>query len=299
MQISKVAIIGGGTMGSGIAIITAKAGLKTILIDKTQELAKAALGNIRHDMDAQIARWGMTESEKKLVEANLDVTDQPEKATEAQLVISAVPDELELKKQIFAQYDALCGSDTIFTSISSVLSVTELATVLKHPENMLGLHFLNPVFRIPVVEIVRGFKTSEETYQTGKNFVAMLGKKGVEVIESPGFVTTRLILPLLNEAMHALMEGIASAEDVDSAMKLGYGMQFGPLELADRMGLDILLNLMNHLFRETGETKFRPCPLIKKLVRAQHLGVKTGEGFFIYDPKTGKRIGQTKTKRSQ
>ena len=299
MQISKVAIIGGGTMGSGIAIITAKAGLKTVLIDKTQELANTALEGIRYEMDTQIARWGMTESEKKLVEANLEVSDQPEDAKDAQLIISAVPDELELKKQVFSQYDAICGDDTIFTSISSVLSVTELATVLKRPENMLGLHFLNPVFRIPVVEIVRGFKTSEETFQTGKNFVSMLGKKGVEVIESPGFVTTRLILPLLNEAMYALMEGVTSAQDVDSAMKLGYGMQFGPLELADRMGLDTLLNLMTHLFRETGESKFRPCPLIKKLVRAQQLGVKTGEGFFTYDQKTGKRITQTKTKRNQ
>jgi 3-hydroxybutyryl-CoA dehydrogenase len=162
---------------------------------------------------------------------------------------------------------------------------------------MLGLHFLNPVFRTPVVEIVRGFKTSDTTFQIGKEFVAALGKKGVEVIESPGFVTTRLIVPMINEAMYALMEGVASAEDVDSAMKLGYGMQFGPLELADRMGLDTLLNLMTHLFRETGESKFRPCPVIKKLARAQHLGAKTGEGFFTYDIKTGKRIRQPKTNR--
>jgi 3-hydroxybutyryl-CoA dehydrogenase len=241
-------------------------------------------------MDTQIARWGMTESEKKLVLANLEATDTPEKAAEAQLVISAVPDELELKKQVFSQYDVVCGAGTIFTTISSVLSVTELATVLRHPEKMLGLHFLNPVFRTKVVEIVRGFNTSDDTFQTGKAFVGALGKQGVEVIESPGFVTTRLIVPLLNEAMYALMEGVASAEDIDLAMKLGYGMQVGPLELADRMGLETLLNLMNHLFRETGDLKFRPCPLIKKFVRAQHLGVKSGEGFFAYDPKTGKRL---------
>jgi 3-hydroxybutyryl-CoA dehydrogenase len=296
LQISKVAIIGGGTMGSGIAIVTAKAGFKTILIDKTQELAQTALENIYQEIDAQIARWGMTDSEKKFVQANLETTEQPGKAKEAQLIICAVPDKLELKKQVFSHYDAICADNTIFTSISSVLSVTELATVLERPEKMLGLHFLNPVFKTQVVEIVRGFKTSDDTFQTGKAFVSALGKQGVEIIESPGFVTTRLIVPLLNEAMYALMEGVASAEDVDLAMKLGYGMQVGPLELADRMGLETLLNLMNHLFRETGELKFRPCPLIKKLVRAQHLGVKTGEGFFTYDSKTGKRIRQTKAK---
>lgn len=293
MQIRKVAIIGGGTMGAGIAIITAKAGLKTIIIDITEDLANAAMERIDQEMDMQIARWGMTESEKKLVGVNLEATDDPEKAADAELVICAVPDELDLKKRVFTQYDGICGDDTIFTTVSSVLSVTELASVLKRPENMLGLHFLNPVFKTPVVEIVQGFKTSPDTFQTGKDFVAKLGKKGVEIVESPGFVTTRLIVPLLNEAMYALMEGVTSKDDVDSAMKLGYGMQFGPLELADRMGLDTLLNLMNHLFRETGESKFRPCPLIKKLVRAQHLGVKTGEGFFTYDPKTGKRIRQS------
>lgn len=289
MQINTVAIIGGGTMGSGIATVTAKAGFTTILIDKTQELAEAAFENIQHETDKQIARWGMTESEKKLVLANLQVSDAPDKAHDAQLLISAVPDKLELKKQVFSQYDGVCEPDTIFTSISSVLSVTELATVLRHPENMLGLHFLNPVFKTKLVEIVRGFKTSDDTFQTGKKFVTSLGKQGIEVIETPGFVTTRLIVPLLNEAMYALQESVASAEDIDTAMRLGHGMQVGPLEMADRMGLDTLLNLMNHLFRETGEFKFRPCPLIKKLVRAQHLGVKSGQGFFDYDPKTGKR----------
>jgi 3-hydroxybutyryl-CoA dehydrogenase len=289
LQINTVAIIGGGTMGSGIATVTAKAGFKTILIDKTQELAEAALDTIQREMDKQIARWGMTESEKKLVLANLQVSEAADKAHEAQLLISAVPDKLELKKQVFSNYNEICEPDTIFTTISSVLSVTELATVLRYPENMLGLHFLNPVFKTKLVEIVRGFKTSDDTFQTGKNFVSALGKKGIEVIETPGFVTTRLIVPLLNEAMYALQESVASAEDIDTAMRLGHGMQVGPLEMADRIGLDTLLNLMNHLFRETGEFKFRPCPLIKKLVRAQHFGVKTGQGFFEYDPKTGKR----------
>lgn len=289
MKISTAAIIGGGTMGSGIATVTAKSGLKTILIEKTQDLADTSLENINREMDKQIARWGMTEAEKKLVLKNLHVEDNLEQAQDAHLVICAVPDNLKLQKEIFTQLNSICPPETIFTTISSVLSVTALATVVSHPEKMLGLHFLNPVFRTKLVEIVRGFKTSDDTYETGRMFVHSLGKKGIEIIESPGFVTTRLIIPLVNEAMYALLEGVASAEDIDTAMKLGYGMQMGPLEMADRAGLDTLLTLMNHLFRETGELKFRPCPLIKKLIRAQHLGVKTGEGFFKYELETGKR----------
>ena len=155
---------------------------------------------------------------------------------------------------------------------------------------MIGLHFLNPVLKTKLVEIVRGFKTSDATYEISKKFVQSLSKRGIEVFESPGFVTTRLILPLLNEAMYALMEGVASAEDIETAMKLGYNMQMGPLEIADRIGLDRVLISMDHLFRESGDQKFRPCPLIKKLVRAQHVGAKSGEGFFKYDLQSGKKL---------
>jgi 3-hydroxybutyryl-CoA dehydrogenase len=206
------------------------------------------------------------------------------------LVISAVPENLELKKQIFSQLNSICKAETIFTTVTGVLSITELATVVDHPERVLGLHFKSPVLKTKLVEIVRGFATSDETFETGKTFIRSLGKNGIEVFEAPGLVTTRIIIPLLNEAMYALLEGVASAENIDTAMKLGYNMQMGPLELADRIGLDTLLNSMNYLFRERGDFKFRPCPLIKKLVRAKHFGVKTGQGFFKYDMKTGKKI---------
>ncbi|MBD3306012.1 3-hydroxybutyryl-CoA dehydrogenase [candidate division KSB3 bacterium] len=290
MQINTIAVIGGGTMGAGIAMVTAKAGLQTILIEKTQDLAEAAEENMTREMDAQIARWGMTESEKKLVLTNLTVGIDIQTVHDADLVITAVPDELALQKQLLSQTNALCKPETIFSSVTGVLSITELATALEHPEKMLGLHFLNPVFKTKLVEIVRGFRTSDDTYDTGKRFINSLGKKSIEVFESPGFVTTRVIVPLLNEAIYALLEGVASAEDIDMAMKLGYNMQMGPLELADRIGLDTLLNFMNHLFRETGELKFRPCPSLKQYVRAKQLGVKTGQGFFTYDAKTGKKL---------
>jgi len=290
LRINTVAIVGGGRVGSGIAIVTAKAGLKTILTEQSQELAEAALENIEREIDAQIARWGMTQSEKKLVLTNLDSGDDIERSSEAEVVICSVQDEFEEQREVFTRLNDLCKPETIFSTNASVLSITELATVLDHPEKMLGLHFLNPVLKTKLVEIVRGFKTSDETYETGRKFIQSLGKTGIEVFETPGFVTTRLILPLINEAMHALLEKVASAEDIDTAMRLGYNMKMGPLEIADRMGLDRVLLSMEHLFRESGALKFRPCPLIKKLVRAQHVGVKTGEGFFKYDTQTGKKL---------
>jgi len=289
VDIRTVAIIGGGRVGSGIAIVAARANLKTILTEQTKASAEVAMEDIMYEIDAQIARWGMTASEKKLVLANLDVGEDIERSAQAQIVIMAVPDDLDLQKQLFSRLDAICQSETIFTTNASVLSITELATVLRHPEKMLGLHFLSPVMKTKLVEIVRGFKTSDETYEIGKKLVKLLGKKGVAVFETPGFVATRLVIPLLNEAMYVLMEGVASAEDIDTAMKVGYNMQTGPLELADRIGLDRVLIYMEHLFRESGELKFRPCPLIKKYVRAQQVGVKSGKGFFEYNPKTGKR----------
>lgn len=290
MQINTVAIVGGGRVGSGIAIVTAKAGLTTILTEKSQELADAALENITREIDTQIARWGMTESEKKLVLTNLDLGDDLDRSSKADLIICSIPDELEEQKEVFKRLNSLCQTETIFTTNASVISITELATVLDHPENMLGLHFLNPVLKTKLVEIVRGFKTSDATYEIGQKFIQTLGKRGIEVFESPGFVTTRLILPLINEAMYALLEGVASAEDIDTAMRLGYNMQMGPLEIADRIGLDRVLLSMDHLFRESGDLKFRPCPLIKKLVRAQNVGTKTGGGFFQYDLQTGKKL---------
>jgi len=290
LQLNTIAIIGGGRVGSGIAIVTAKAGLTTILTEKTEELVEISRENIIREMDTQIARWGMTESEKKLVLANLKIGCDIERSKDAQLVICAIHDDLEEQKDVFRRLDGLCQPETIFSTNASVLSITELATVLTHPENMLGLHFLNPVLKTKLVEIVRGFKTSDATYDIGKKFIQSLGKRGIEVFESPGFLTTRLILPLINEAMYALMEGVASAEDIDTAMKLGYNMQMGPLEIADRMGLDRVLISMDHLFKESGEQKFRACPLIKKLVRAQHVGTKSGEGFFKYDLQSGKKL---------
>jgi 3-hydroxybutyryl-CoA dehydrogenase len=198
-------------------------------------------------------------------------------------VIEAVPDVLALKVRVFAELDRACPPATILATNTSTLSVTEIAAHTKRPERVIGLHFQNPGTRAPLVEIVRGLKTSDAALATARQVVQALGKRGIEVFEYPGYVTTRVIVPFVNEAMHVVMEGVATAEAVDTAVKLGYGLPVGPLTLADRVGLDELLRWMQHLFKELGDVKYRPCPLLRKMVRAGHFGVKSGRGFFEYD----------------
>jgi 3-hydroxybutyryl-CoA dehydrogenase len=200
----------------------------------------------------------------------------------AQIVVEAVPEDLELKTSIFQELDRACPPEDILATNTSTLSVTEIGARTKRPDRVIGLHFLLPVPRVPLVEMVRGLATSDATFASAREFVRVLGKTGVEVFESPGYVTTRAILPFLNEAMHIVMEGVASPEAVDTSMKLGYGLPIGPLALADRMGLDEVNRWMQYLFDELGDLKYRPCPLLRKMIRAGHLGVKSGRGFFEY-----------------
>jgi len=206
------------------------------------------------------------------------------------MVIEAVTEDMDIKKEVFIELDRVTKPDVILASNTSALSLTEIASVVKDPGRVIGLHFIHPVSRIDLVEIVRGLRTSEETYEQAKYFVeSVIQKKGIMVFESPGFVTTRLICILINEALHTLQEGVASAEDIDSAMRIGYDFRYGPLEMCDRFGLDSVLAAMERMFREYGDLKFRPSVLLKKMVRAGRLGVKTGEGFFKYD-RDGDRI---------
>ncbi|MEW5976116.1 MAG: 3-hydroxyacyl-CoA dehydrogenase NAD-binding domain-containing protein [Acidobacteriota bacterium] len=284
----KAGIVGGGTMGRGIAATMAQAGIDVWICERDEASAQAALKFISSDFDREIARWAITESDKRALMKRISVLTDPKKLSKLGLIIEAIPEDFDLKVKLFEDLSQLCQPNTIFVTNTSTLSITEMAAHVAHPERFIGAHFLNPVSRVKVVEVVRGLQTSDQTYQEVRQFLVSLGKTPIEVYEYPGYVTTRVILPMINEAMQVVMEGVASAADIDTAMKLGYNMEVGPLALADRMGLDEVMKWMDHLFRELGDLKYRPCPILRKKVRAGHLGVKTGRGFFDYAEEASK-----------
>lgn len=294
MAIHRVFIVGAGVMGTGIAETIASTGTEVTLIDKTLELAENGLKRISENMDREIERWGLTASEKKATMARICPSGDLSTAAEAEMVIEAIPDRLKKKQDMFAQLDKLCPPETILVTNTSTLSISQIASTTKRPDKVIGMHFLNPVTKVQIVEVVRGLKTSDETYRTIREFAESINRRPILVHEYPGYVTTRIIVPFLNEAMHVLMEGISTAEDIDTAMKLGFGFNVGPLALADMMGLDEVMSWMENLILELSEHKYNPCPLLRKMVRAGHLGVKTGEGFFKYDAEGNRIKAETK-----
>jgi len=283
VNVRTVGLVGGGTMGQGIAITCASAGLDVLLREKTPELAARSLEEIGHALERDIAKWRRTESEKKAILSRVRAVDALPALEAANIVIECVSEDLDLKASIFQELDRVCPPEDILATNTSSLSVTEIAARTRRSDRVIGLHFLQPVPKVPLVEVVRGLGTSDATFRSAMGFVRLLGKTGIEVFEYPGYVTTRVILPFLNEAMHVVMEGVATPDAVDTSMKLGYGLPVGPLALADRIGLDEVNRWMQYLFDELGDLKYRPCPLLRKMIRAGHLGVKTGKGFFEYD----------------
>ena len=282
-------VIGAGMMGRGLSEAIATAGHDVTLVDKTTRLVEKGVRGIAESMNREIGRWGLTESEKKAILARIHPTSDLSQAEDAEIVLEAIPEDLPMKRDLFDKLDRICSADTLLITNTGTLSISEIAEATERPGKIIGMHFLNPVTRIPLVEIVKGLKTDEETFRGAVEFAGLLDKKWITVNEYPGYVTTRIIVPLLNEAMHVLMEGVATAEDIDEAMKLGFGFNVGPLALADQMGLDVVMLWMINLLDELSEHKYNPCPLLRKLVRAGHLGVKTGKGFFEYDEE-GSRI---------
>lgn len=290
MQWNKIGVIGAGTMGQGISEMLAAQGIEVLLLERSTQKLDQAWEHIESSLDKQMEKWAITASEKKLILSRIHKATDMRLLTDCDMVIESINEDLEQKKLLFQQLDALCPPPIILASNTSTLSLTEIAAATTHPERVIGMHYLYPVSRIHLVEIIRGLKTSEETFALTKQFVEhKIQKHGIQVYESPGFVTTRLICVLINEAMHTLSEHVATAEDIDLAMRMGYDFHYGPLELADRFGLDSVLVAMERMFREFGDVKYRPSVLLKQMVRAGELGTKTGQGFFRYD-KDGDRL---------
>ncbi len=291
MKQNLIAILGTGTIAQGIAMTVARNALDVIIYDEDDENLKEALKGIEFSIDREIEKWGMTESEKRAVLSRIETTTVKADLANAAIFFESKGKSEEEKKELISNLDFISDPEALLIMTTTTISVTEVSKILRDPSRLIGLHFIHPVYKVPIVEVVKGLKTSKDTVTRTKQFLSDLGREYIEVFEYPGYVTTRVILPLLNEAMHVLMEGLATAEDIDKAIRLGFDMSMGPLALADFIGLDYVLEWLESLFKELGEAKFRPCPLLRKLVREEKLGIKTGEGFFKYDEE-GKRVSE-------
>jgi 3-hydroxybutyryl-CoA dehydrogenase len=283
MIINKVAVIGGGTMGNGIAHVFALHNFEVSLVEMNDELASRAIDTISKNLDRQVKKEIIQEDDKKKVLSKITkIVGLNNVDKEMDLIIEAVFEDKSAKLSIFNKLNNIVKSDCIFASNTSSISITELSTSTR-PDKFIGMHFMNPVPMMKLVEIIRGYSTSDETFNSIKLLSEKLGKVPVEVFDYPGFVSNRILMPMINEAIFALMEGVASAEDIDTVMKLGMNHPMGPLTLADFIGLDVCLAIMEVLYNGYNDSKYRPCPLLKKMVAAKKLGRKTGEGFFKYD----------------
>src|SRR6266581_5412374 len=282
-DIKKIAVIGAGTMGAGIAQACAAAGFQVTMRDIEQRFVDGGFRRIREPLQKRVERGKMAQAEVDTILSKIrGVVPLKEAVDGAQVVIEAVFEKMEIKKELYAELDRLCPPPVVFASNTSSLSITEMATATKRADRVVGMHFFNPAPVMKLVEVIRGSETSDETVRLIQDLCTKLSKEAVEVKESPGFVVNRLLVPMMNEAFNLLQEGVASPEDIDKAMKLGTNMPMGPFELADYTGLDIGLAVMDVLFRETGNPKFRPSTLLRKYVRAGRLGRKTGRGVYPY-----------------
>ena len=282
-NVEFVAVIGAGVMGQGIARTISAAGIDVVMIEKEEERIEEALQNLTRNMEHEISRWAMTKSEMKSIMSRIKWSLDMEQVKGTNFIIEAIEENFELKKDIFISLDAIADPETILVSNTATLSLTKIADLTNRPDKIIGMHFLNPVPKVSLVEVVKALETSDDTVVRTKRFAEKIGKTPIEVYEYPGFVTTRVIVPFMNEAMYILLEGVASAKDIELAMKLGYNLQSGPLELADSIGLDEVLSWMQELWNALGEPRYRPCPILRQMVRDRKLGKKVGEGFFKYD----------------
>jgi 3-hydroxybutyryl-CoA dehydrogenase len=282
MNINTIGVIGAGTMGSGIAQVAAGAGFQVIVCDLEDSFVQRGLTAIRKNLSRAVEKGKKSRDEADAILGRLRGTVDLTAIKDADLVIEAIVENMALKKKLYAEMDRLCRPETVFASNTSGLSITEMGSATKRPEKVVGMHFFNPVPVMKLVEVTRGAATTAETAALIVELARKLGKEPISVNEAPLFVVNRILVPMINEAAFVLMEGVASAEDIDRGMMLGANHPIGPLALADLVGLDVLLAVMDTLYQETQDSKYRTCPLIRKLVRAGHLGRKTGRGFYTY-----------------
>lgn len=284
MDIKKVAVVGGGTMGNGISHVFAMHGIPVHLVEMNQDLADKALNTIDKNLERMVKKDKIDPDQKVQTLENIDTfTNTVEAVKDVDLVVEAVPENFELKKKVFAEIDKAAPEEAILASNTSSISITKLAATTSRPEQFVGMHFFNPVPVMKLVEVVRGLDTNEKTVEIIEKTAKLLNKNPVEVADYPGFVSNRVLMPMINEAIYCVYEGVAEPEDVDQVMKLGMAHPMGPLRLADFIGLDVCLDILNVLHDGFKDPKYRPCPLLVKMVDAGKLGDKTGEGFYNHD----------------
>jgi 3-hydroxybutyryl-CoA dehydrogenase len=279
----KVSVIGGGTMGNGIAQVFAQNGNEVNLIDVQQDYLMRALAVIEKNLGRMVKKEKITEEEATATLGRLNAVTDLQAACDSDLVVEAVFENFEVKKEIFTALDGICGPNAILASNTSSISLTKIAGVTQRADKVIGMHFMNPVPIMKLVEIICGQATSDQTLQTATRIAKDLGKVPVTVQDYPGFISNRVLLPMINEAAYCLMEGVADREAIDTVMKLGMAHPMGPLTLADFIGLDICLDIMEVLYEGFGDSKYRPCPLLRRMVDAGYLGRKSGRGFYEYD----------------
>ena len=283
MDIKRIGVVGAGTMGNGIAHVSAMSGYDVVLVDLNEDLVNRGIATITANLDRMVKKEKITEEDKKATLSRIAKGKSIKDVSDCQIVIEAVTEDVKIKKDVFKELDSVTSRDAILASNTSSISITELAAATTRPDKVIGMHFMNPVPVMKLVEIVRGLQTSDSTYQVVFELAKMLGKTPVEVNDYPGFISNRVLMPMINEACWALMEGVGTKESIDTVMKLGMNHPMGPFELADLIGLDVCLAIMEVLYQGFSDSKYRPCPLLRNMVKAGYLGRKTKRGFYTYE----------------